>query len=178
MRKDIFDNKKLGAMFKRMAGGDRRALRVFYDAYAVSIYTIARSVTRRHEDAEEVLDDVLVKVWNNAPSAAGQANPGGWLYIVTINAARDRVRRAEPVLPQERDIPDERDDYAAVNDMCDFSALIAGLTELEQKILICRFVHDMTFADISRALSVPQSTIASAYYAALKKLKKKLSGKS
>jgi RNA polymerase sigma-70 factor (ECF subfamily) len=45
-----------------------------------------------HEDAEEALADVFVKVWRSAASFKGDSKFTTWLYRIAANTARDRLR--------------------------------------------------------------------------------------
>lgn len=175
--KYLFDNEYLLKLIKGIAKRRKRSFEVFYNIYGRSIYLIAKSVCVTHENAEEVLNDVMVRVWNSAPALVVD-NLSGWLYRITINAAIDKYRnfklQRERFCGIEYDISDKKNYFQEVEDTLSFSAYIADLNETEQKIMICKFIYDMTFEQIAKVLKMPMGTITPKYYGILKKIKAKI----
>lgn len=173
--KKIFDDRRLRRLMRAVAKGRYRALHEFYDLYGRGIYMIAKAFCRTHEDADETVNDVLVKVWDHADVIAEYENPLGWIYRVTVNSATDKVRRQshEDCLLSD-DIPDWHDGYAEVDDSGAFSSYMRQLTERERMVMIYKFVFDYTFGEIAKIMSSSVSTITSLYYRALKKIKENL----
>ena len=55
----------------------------------------------------------------------------------------------------------------------EFYSEIKGLNEIEQKVMIFKFIEDMSFKEISKELKMSLSSVSSIYYRALEKIKKK-----
>ena len=64
------------------------------DAYSARIYQLAFRYLRNKEDAEEVTQDVLFKVYRNIGSFRGDSALSSWIYRITFNAAMSRLRTA------------------------------------------------------------------------------------
>lgn len=77
----------------RLQDGDERALAALYDRHGVSLYGLARSILADPADAEEVVEDVFVRLWE-APDGfdPDRATLGGYLCVMTRSRALDRVR--------------------------------------------------------------------------------------
>lgn len=156
-----------------MAENNKNALDEFYQIYGKIISGIAISVCKRQDEADEVVDDVLVKVWNSAIDLHNIKKPKAWLYRVTFNFAINKIKSR-----QDYDIisdkPVDEHGYAEVIDKLTFYDIIANLNKREQQILSFKIVNDLTFADIAEIMDKPINTIAYKYYRALKKLKGQL----
>src|ERR1041385_789324 len=81
-------------LLKRLQAGDERALAELSYAYRFKIYQLAFRYLRNKEDAEEVAQDVLYKVYRNIASFRGDAALSSWIYRITFNAAMSRLRTA------------------------------------------------------------------------------------
>ncbi len=81
-------------LLERLQSGDDRALAELADTYGTKIYQLAFRYLRNKEDAEEVAQDVLFKVYRNVAEFRGDAALSSWIYRITFNAAMSRIRTA------------------------------------------------------------------------------------
>jgi len=81
-------------LLKRLQLGDERALSELSTLYGAKIYQLAFRYLRNHEDAEEVTQDVLYKVFRKVGEFRGDAALSSWIYRITFNAAMSRLRSA------------------------------------------------------------------------------------
>src|SRR5205809_5331898 len=81
-------------LLSRLQSGDERALSDLADAYSSKIYQLAFRYLRNMEDAEEVTQDVLFKVYRKVATFRGDAALSSWIYRITFNAAMSRLRTA------------------------------------------------------------------------------------
>ena len=81
-------------LLERLKSGDERALADLADAYSSKIYQLAFRYLRNKEDAEEVTQDVLFKVYRKVGAFRGDAALSSWIYRITFNAAMSRLRTA------------------------------------------------------------------------------------
>jgi RNA polymerase sigma-70 factor (ECF subfamily) len=90
-------------LLSRLQSGDERALADLADAYGAKIYQLAFRYLRNKEDAEEVTQDVLFKVYRKVGEFRGDAALSSWIYRITFNAAMSRLRTARFQREQEYD---------------------------------------------------------------------------
>jgi RNA polymerase sigma-70 factor, ECF subfamily len=81
-------------LLARLQAGEDAALGDLADAYGSKIYQLAFRYLRNKEDAEEVTQDVLFKVYRKVGAFRGDAALSSWIYRITFNAAMSRVRTA------------------------------------------------------------------------------------
>ncbi len=171
--KKILTKEKFNALIEQIGLGKRRALKLFYDLYGKFIYFAAFSVCKSTLIADEVVNDVLLKIWQlSSTSKLEVDNPEGWLYKVAINDAKKRIERK--AVPLTENIIDSKDDIGKMLDENSFYNYIDDLSEEEQIILIARFIQDLKFDDIAVLLDMPLSTLTAKYYRALAKIRKKI----
>src|SRR5258707_8016918 len=82
-------------LLARLKSGDEQALTELADEYGTKIYQLAFRYLRNKEDAEEVTQDVLFKVYRKVDAFRGDAALSSWIYRITFNAAMSRLRTAK-----------------------------------------------------------------------------------
>src|SRR5437764_13969910 len=92
------------ALLARLQRGDDRGVAELATTYGSKIYQLAFRYLRNKEDAEEVTQDVLYKVYRKADAFRGDAAFSSWIYRITFNAAMSRLRTAR----YQRAIDEER----------------------------------------------------------------------
>lgn len=87
----------LETMIHACSLGDREAFSMLYDATSAKLFGVCLRVLNNRASAEEVLQDVFVKIWRNADRyAANGYSPMTWLITIARNAAIDRLRAERP----------------------------------------------------------------------------------
>jgi RNA polymerase sigma-70 factor (ECF subfamily) len=99
-------------LLKRLQLGDEHALSELSSLYGTKIYQLAFRYLRNHEDAEEVTQDVLYKVFRKVGEFRGDAALSSWIYRITFNAAMSRLRSAAYQRAQD----EQRDQMAVEGD--------------------------------------------------------------
>jgi RNA polymerase sigma-70 factor (ECF subfamily) len=78
---------------------DPTAVADLSDAYGAKVYQLAFRYLRNREDAEEIAQDVLLKVYQKIDAFRGDAALSSWIYRITFNAAMSRLRQFKQSLP-------------------------------------------------------------------------------
>ena len=96
-----------GAVIQRLRAGDPSVLETLIERYGARVYRVAVGITRNHDDAEEVVQDVFHTLFRKIDSFEGRAALGTWLYRVAANAAliKRRGKRLELEVKLEDHLP-------------------------------------------------------------------------
>jgi RNA polymerase sigma-70 factor (ECF subfamily) len=172
-------------LLARLQSGDERALADLAEAYSSKIYQLAFRYLRNKEDAEEITQDVLFKVYRKVDAFRGDAQLSSWIYRITFNAAMSRLRtaryqraqaedrRAAAATEEDGTTPASRTpDVADWSDMADervlrtqlrqrvFSAILA-LPAIYRAPVMLRDIQGMSTEEASAVLKVKDQTLKS-----------------
>jgi len=88
-----------------LQAGDQTSLRHLAELYGPRIHQLAMRYMKNREDAEEVAQDVLMKVYRKVGSFRGDSALSSWIYRITFNTAMSRLRQHRPAraVEQERE---------------------------------------------------------------------------
>src|SRR6476659_1813092 len=81
-------------LIARLQAGDDTAVQELADRYRSRIFQLAMRYMKNREDAEEVTQDVLLKVYRKIDAFRGDAALSSWIYRITFNTAMSRLRTA------------------------------------------------------------------------------------
>jgi len=90
-------------LLSRLQSGDENALAELAETYGSKIHQLAFRYLRNKEDAEEVVQDVLFKVYRKVGTFRGDSALSSWIYRITFNAAMSRLRTSRYQRSQEDD---------------------------------------------------------------------------
>jgi RNA polymerase sigma-70 factor (ECF subfamily) len=100
------------ALIARLRRRDTEALEILMERHAARVYRVAFGITRNDADAEEVVQDVFLSLFEKIAAFEERAALGTWLYRVATNTAllRRRGKRLELEVSLEDQLPTFRDD--------------------------------------------------------------------
>lgn len=88
------DSESLATLIARVAAGDERAFARLYDATSAQLFGVVLRMLRSRERAEDVLQEVYVRVWDSAGTYAPDKGAAlGWLIAIARHRAIDALRR-------------------------------------------------------------------------------------
>lgn len=87
-------------LVERLRRGDEAAVAELSSTYGAKIYQLAFRYMKNCEDAEEVAQDVLLKVYQKIAAFRGDAALSSWIYRITFNTAMSRLRNARFSRPE------------------------------------------------------------------------------
>ena len=73
--------------------GDEQGFEALYTLYSAKIYNTALSYMKNIEDAEEVTQDVFIKIFKNISRFKGESSLSTWVYRITINTSLNHIRK-------------------------------------------------------------------------------------
>jgi RNA polymerase sigma-70 factor (ECF subfamily) len=172
-----------------MVAGDTRQkpsaqeLETFFREHYQLVYRTAYSVTGREEDAEDIVQTVFLKLLRReSPMDLGK-NPNGYLYRAALNDALDTIRRRNRhVLVFDNTYFESLTKATEANETEDLDSqvwkAIAELQPSSAQILILRYVHNHSLADIAKMLGTTRGTVAVSLFRSRSRLKKIIRARS
>ena len=99
-------------LIARLRGRDTEALEILMERHSARVYRVAFGITRNEADAEEVVQDVFLSLFEKIAAFEERAALGTWLYRVATNSAllRRRGKRIELEVSLEDQLPTFRED--------------------------------------------------------------------
>jgi RNA polymerase sigma-70 factor (ECF subfamily) len=170
----------LASLVAAVARQDRAAFRTLYGATSAKLYGIILRILVRRDLADEILQEVYVKIWERAGDFdAARASPITWMATVARNRALDEVRRVRPVsIEERREIMNLADSAPAQDDMVarsqDLARLVACLDRLEperRELVRAAYIEGLSREALAERLNRPVATIKTWLHRSLKQLK-------
>ena len=169
------------AAVAKAKGGDQEAFRQLVDRHSRSIYRLAFRMTGRAEDAEDVVQETLVRAYRQLGRFEARANFGTWLYRIGFNCSIDYMR-ARP--KRESAAPDDTLERLPVAQGPDVDDLVfaseigarvqEALRELspqERAAFLMRHYHGCSIEEICQALDLKSNAAKHSIFRAVKKMR-------
>ncbi|MCW3806022.1 RNA polymerase sigma factor [Plebeiibacterium marinum] len=173
------DNK----IIKQIKGGDVAAYATLVSKYQNMAFTLALSITKNREDAEEVAQDAFVKAYKNLASFKGKSKFSTWLYQIVHNTALSKIRikkhHTHPIdnLLEDRNIKlseSENRNLERLDKKRILKEAIKKLNEDEGFIIILYYYQELNIEEIAIATGYSESNVKVKLFRARKNLYEKL----
>jgi RNA polymerase sigma-70 factor, ECF subfamily len=165
-------------LIDRMQAGDATAVADLSAVYGARIHQLAFRYMKNWEDAEEVTQDVLMKVFRKIDAFRGDAALSSWIYRITFNTAMSRLRTGRTGRAAEQQRPDPADGSSASSEPADWSTLaddhvlrremreqlVSALTKLPEVYrtpVVLRDIQGLSTEEASEILHVKPQTLKS-----------------
>ena len=159
----------------RVAKQDSKALAELYQSTIARVYAVVMRVLRHAADAEEVISDVYLQVWDKAGSFQSERGSAmAWMNTLAWSRAVDRLRKTKRESAHQSLHPDRPDDaYMQCEELNAeqiaeawssgkaIQKALQGLTDIQQQVLRLAYTEDLSHQDIADALNLPLGTVKS-----------------
>lgn len=155
-------------------GSAAPALEKLYHCTKDAIYGYALSMLKNTYDAEDVLHDCYISIWQSAHNYSSAGRPMAWILTITRNLCLDKLRMRSRMT----DLPDENwEQYLdsrssiSIEDKLLIEFCLDRLNDDEREILLLHVLSGLKHREISELTNRPLATVLSKYHRALKKLR-------
>jgi RNA polymerase sigma-70 factor (ECF subfamily) len=164
----------------RSGGSDDALIRAVYEQHGQAVLAYATKLTGDRAAAEDVLQETLVRAWRHSEVLVnGQGSVRGWLLTVAgrivVDRARARAARPREVTESPAQPPTERDHADQVINSMEMFEALQKLSEEHREVIVQLYFRGCSLREASTALGVPEGTVKSRSYHALRVLRKSLS---
>lgn len=162
----------------RMATGDDSALRLLYEHYASLVYSIALRVTQDRCAAEDVAQQVFIRVWER-PTAfdPDRGSLRTWMATLAHSRAVDHVRREQAGHRREQrqlpEVPSDVEDLATSAAMADrVRRAVDALPDEQRAAVLLAYYDGRTYRQVAATLDIPEGTAKSRLRLGLRRIAK------
>jgi RNA polymerase sigma-70 factor, ECF subfamily len=181
-------------LIRRLRDRDERAFREMVDEYGDRVFNLTYRMLGNREEAEDLAQEVFITVFKSIDTFRGDSKLSTWLYRITANHCKNRIKylarrhdrgkaeldeRAEggtdgPSLgaPRPSPRPDLQLEGAEMEQV--LQEAIADLEEEQRILVILRDVEDLSYEEICAITELPEGTVKSRLHRARLALRKKL----
>jgi RNA polymerase sigma-70 factor (ECF subfamily) len=161
------------------AGGDQAAFAVLVGRHRLRLLKVCYRFTGHHQDAEDALQEALIRAFRGIGEFRGHSRVGTWLYSIAINAARQeagrQARRPAPIGEEGSELPAPGTAVdGVVAGRVDVQAAFAKLTPGHRAVLILADVCECSYREIAEVLRLSIGTVKTRLFRARKELGKQL----
>lgn len=180
---DTADDKQL---IRLIAQKDSNALEMLYDRYERVIYSFAYQIVKDSMAAEEVMQELFLRVWKNAEQIDfGRGKLLTWMFAVTRNLAIDHLRKRSSRLPQQwadsESLEWIQDHTTITEDIVELQMAgeqirdaLQGLSKDQQQVMDMIYYQGYTQQEVAALASIPLGTVKGRVRLAMKQLHKSL----
>lgn len=161
-----------------------RAYEELMRRYQVTLYNVCARYLGNERDADDVSQEIMLKVLYGLKKFEGKSKFKTWLYSITYNECITQYRKekrkkrlvdALSLNPTEEASEDEAPEIPEDNSL---DRWLRGVNRIDREIIILRFVADLEFQDIAKIMHLGLSATKMRYKRAIDKLKHSYSGES
>jgi RNA polymerase sigma-70 factor, ECF subfamily len=171
-------------LISRAAAGDAAAFQALVERHRSMVYRVAYQFAGNHHDAEDIAQEVFIKVYRSLDRFRQDAQLSSWMYRIVMNACIDHRRRHAPahVAPfgeeAERKMlntPEESpgpEDYAYAGEIGQVLETEIGRLPPGQRIVfVMRHHQGLKLCEIAEALGLAEGTVKRQLHAAVHRLR-------
>ena len=156
----------------------RKAFEKVIRQYSEQLYWQVRRIVLTHEDANDVMQNVMMKAWVNLDSFRQASKLSTWLYRIAINESLDFVRH-QKTMGTSTSMDDAggiantllADHYFDGDEMeAQLQEAIAQLPDVQRTVFQLRYYEDMKYSDMSEILHTSEGALKASYHIAVKKI--------
>jgi RNA polymerase sigma factor (sigma-70 family) len=160
---------------------DEQAFSYLYDRYSKALFSIILPIIPQQEIAEDVLQEVFLKIWQNIKSYdASKGRLYTWMLNIARNQSIDRTRSKEfnnrtKTTELSETVYNDRQTVEAGIDDVGLKKTLSNLPEENRKLLELTYFQGYTQEEISKLLNIPLGTVKTRIRATIIQLRKILS---
>ena len=172
----------------RAANGDQAAFQTLVERHRSMVYRVAYQFAGNHYDAEDIAQEVFIKVYRSLDRFRQDAQLTSWLYRIVMNACIDHRRRQHPSAtapfgeeaeqrllntPEEQPGPDDRAYAEELGQVLENE--VGRLPEGQRIVFVMRHHQGLKLSEIAESLGLAEGTVKRQLHAAIHRLRKTLS---
>ena len=177
MSQEKFNEKQLVELLKRPETR-RKAFEIVVRQYSETLYWKVRRMVLTHDDADDVMQNVMLKAWTNIDSFQQQSLLSTWLYRIAINESLNFIRsQRNKAVNIDADKQAELADRLMADPYFDgdetaaqLQQAITSLPDVQRTVFNLRYYDNMKYSEMSQLLDTTEGALKASYHIAEKKI--------
>lgn len=165
-------------LIRAMADGDVRALNELYARYGGMLLSFLIARLNNRQLAEEVLQDVMLAVWDSAHTFEARSKVKTWLLVIARNRAINATRRKKLPVIQIDEVYGLRSEDTSPMEALErqeqqdrVREAIKHLPDGQREVLVLVFYHQLTGVEVAEVLDISEGTVKSRLHRAKENLR-------
>lgn len=168
-------------LLRRVARQDRRAFEELYQRYYRRLFSFVFRVTRRAEIVDEVVNDVMLTLWQSADRFAERSKPSSWIFGIAYRKGLKALRRmnrdvSENEEPSTATVPTfEGDGPISVMIQRELAGALgralASLSPEQRSVVELTYFQELSYREISDIVGCPVNTVKTRMFHARRRLR-------
>ncbi len=163
-------------------GRQEEAFRGIVDAYTEKLYWHVRRFLCSHEDTNDLLQDIFIKIWSALPNFRGASSLYTWIYRIATNEVLNHLRKQRfralmsmesPSSVLERQI-DEDPQFNGDRLQRELHKAIQRLPEKQRIVFSLRYFDEMKYSDMAEITGTSEGALKASYHHAYNKIRSDL----
>ncbi len=156
-------------VLKRACRKDMGAFEEIYKAFSSFVYNVALRITRNSADAEEVTQDVFMKIYRNLKRFEFRSAFRTWVYRITMNTAINQYRKSKREIGERVDyesvVEELASEHSTVEELIEkdnenrVNELLEKLNPKLKACLVLRELQGFSYHEIAETLKIPLNTV-------------------
>jgi len=156
-------------LIEKAGEGDMKAFHELYQKSSGFVYTLAYRVTNRKHDAEEVTQDVFLRIHRSLRSFQFKSSFKTWIYRIAVNTALNHIQKRGRTETHEIEIDEKRitasvapsagDALERVEHEKKLQGLLEQINPDQRACLVLREIEGMDYAEIAQTLGINLNTV-------------------
>ncbi|MBR0531478.1 MAG: RNA polymerase sigma factor [Bacteroidales bacterium] len=164
------------------SGQRELAFKELVNSYSERLYWHIRRLLCSHEDTDDLLQDIFVKIWSSLSTFRGESQLYTWLYRIATNESlnflqKQKIRAALQFESMTSKIEERIDEDTLLDGdqlQRDLMKAIQRLPSKQRTVFIMRWFDDLSYEDISEILGTSVGALKASYHFASEKIKAEL----
>jgi RNA polymerase sigma-70 factor (ECF subfamily) len=152
--------------------------------YQKQLYYSIRRILLSHDDANDVTQDVFIKVWNNLSKFKGQSKIYTWIYRVAFNESlnhlnKKKKKRTEKIDDYNHELSQILDDdtkFTGDDIQKILYKAIGQLPEKQRLVFNLKYFNEFSYEEISKITNTSVGALKASYFHAIRKIEKIING--
>ncbi len=147
----------------------------YIELYGDKLLRVSYAITNDYQFAEDIVQEVFIKAYTNMDKFKGKSSVYTWLYKITINLCRKKIKKLswKNIFPAD-DLDKKVDPYNTIDQKQNEMVVVKAIQTLDhsyREILVLYYYEGFSIKEISNILGVKEGTVKSKLSRGRKKLK-------